>query len=297
MAIFRFAENQIVRLWDGERFSSEREMEDFFAKKSGELLGVRCLDRQYRIRGGEEIIDILGIDSTNSPVIVELKLDKGGDEVLTQAQSYYSWLLDNRPQYKHLVESEIGKGVDINWELPKIILIAKRFSERIERAVELFDYVELVRYAFYKPDIFTLEGDELSTRLLRGSGKVVTGGKRDTNKDFDFSQHLAITTSDEVKKGISSLRDKILQMSDVKEVALQTGVAYKRGRGKFMRFEFRPQWVQVLLKNPSYKSDTKKVVRDITSFKWGYNGQIRFNSNTDADYVLEIIKEAYEQTR
>ncbi len=296
MAVFKIEKDKPVQLLEDEKFANERSMEDFFFHNAKELLGVRHLERQREIRGGRERIDILGIDNTNSPVIIELKLDKGGDDVLTQAQSYYSWLLDNGPSYEDLVERELGKGIIVNWELPKIVLVAKRFSERVERAVEHIDYVELVKYSFYKPDIFKLEGEELSTRLLYDIKNIGETQKNNTDANIDFGIHLGIVTSDETKQKISFLRDKILQLPSVKEVALQTGVAYKKGRGKFVRFEFRPTWIQVLLKYPSFKKDTKKIVRDITSFKWGYNGKIRFDSDSNVDYIFEITKEAYEQT-
>ena len=31
-------------------------------------------------------------------------------------------------------------------------------------------------------------------------------------------------------------------------------------------------------------------------YKWGYNGKTNFDSESNIDYIFEIIKEAYNQT-
>lgn len=297
MAIFRIQKEDISRINEIERFRTERELEDFFSNQNNlkELLGVKFLDRQYEIVGRIGIIDILGLDYDNSPVIIELKLNEGGDSVLAQGQAYYSWLLKNKNSFEHLVEIKSGKDVKVNWEMPKIILLAKNFSNHVKMAVEQLDFVELITYSFYESGVLRLEGEELSSRLLHGKKEGREENKND-NLVFGFSQHMSIIISDEVRVKITLLMEKVLSLPNIKEIPQQTGITYKNKK-KFMSLGFRPTWIQLLLKKPAYSKDTRRIIKDINNYKWGYDGLIRFDGDSDVDYVFEIIKEAYEQTQ
>ncbi len=86
MAIFKVTKEKVSAIKSTRKsdfFGSEAELEDFFEKNLEELLGVRFVDRQYPITDTKGIIDTLGLDIDNSPVIVEYKWDKD-DGVLTQ---------------------------------------------------------------------------------------------------------------------------------------------------------------------------------------------------------------------
>jgi len=306
MAIFSDNKDSISQLNETQRFRRERELEDFFSSNDNleQLLRVRFIKRQHRIRDGSEIIDILGLDYDNSPVIVELKLEEGDDAMLTQGDSYHLWLRLNKQDFSDLVEIKLGKEVKVNGDVPKIIFVAKSFSPRIQRLAEDRGYIELITYSTYEQGIFQLEGETLSARLLRGrldtSGKdSLKTPKEHMSEFYTIDQHLNIITAEEVKDKFEKLLELIHALPEIQEDPRQTGVAYKvkNKRGKFLRLEFRPTWVQVLLKKPAYKSDSQKIVRDISSFKWGYDGQIKFTMDSDTDYVFEIIKEAYEQTQ
>lgn len=304
MAIFKI-EKGIANflLEDNNKFQNERQMEDFFEMNLERLLRIKPLARQYSVSGNIDRIDILGIDLDNSPVIIELKLDKGDDSIL-QGKDYYTWLLNNKNHFEHLAENKLGRGIKVIWELPKVILIAKRFSPRAYRATESDEYIELVTYQCYKPDLVLLTGEELSARLLHGrvddSEKGVSRTRRgQVSNVYTIEQHLNIITSEDIRERIRELADRVRALPEIQEDPRQTGVAYKirNKRGKFLRLEFRPTWIQVLLKKPEYKSDTRGIVRDIISFKWGYGGQVKFTADSNVNYVFEIIKEAYEQTQ
>ena len=206
MAIFKdIAGHVIEAISDPTRFRNEQAMEDFFVKNLEVLLHVRFLKRQYPILNNTHRIDILGIDFDNSPVIIELKLDKGDDAVL-QGQNYYnSWLLKSKPLFNSLVEIRFGKSAKVIWELPKVILIAKRFSPIAYGAVERNEYVELITYSCFQPDLVLLEGEELSTRLLHGKSETHKVEKKDIqvkqqSENYNVEQHLDIITVDEVRK-------------------------------------------------------------------------------------------------
>jgi predicted transport protein len=51
----------------------------------------------------------------------------------------------------------------------------------------------------------------------------------------------------------------------------------------------------MLLRSPKY-DDPKKLVKDITSFEWGYKGLVKIDKESDVDYIFSLIKQSYEET-
>ena len=80
----------------------------------------------------------------------------------------------------------------------------------------------------------------------------------------------------------------------VKE-AQKSGVTYRTTKS-FVRFEFLPFLIQVLLIYQKYSDDTKKLVKDVTSNKWGYRGLVKFTPESDTDYLFGLINQSYEST-
>ncbi len=293
MAIFRITKDK-NKADKSERqsdfFRSEFELRDFFKDNLEKLLGVRFLEKEYPIPEGR--IDTLGIDEDKLPVIIEYKWDKD-DGVLTQGLAYYAWLKANRRPFQDLVKNKLGNEVTVNWDQPRVILVAQDFSRQIKVAVKEISHVELVTYACYKPDILHLEGIKITTNTKVRPVGDESGNTIIYDRNFHFSQ----INSQQLKEKIEILRQKVMGLPDVEEIeGQQTGISYKSTR-KFVRFSFHPIRVEVLLKSHTFSSDVKKVVRDITANGWGYDGLLKFTAESDVDYVFEIIKEAYNQTQ
>jgi len=91
-------------------------------------------------------------------------------------------------------------------------------------------------------------------------------------------------------------REKILQLPDIKEKETQkSGVTYRTTKS-FAHIGFKPTWIQILLRDPKYKADTKKLVKDVTSNEWGYKGLVKFTPETDIEYLFSLINQSYEST-
>lgn len=289
MAIFRISKNKVIksRIKD-DGFGDEFSLRDFFADNLEELLGIRFIEKEYPIQEGR--IDTLGLDENNSPVIIEYKW-KENEEVLAQGLFYYNWLFKNKKHFELLVDKKLGKNIKVNWEQPRIILVAQGFGRYVQGAVEQEKHIELLSYHYYEPDILHLESI-YTPPTLRLSRKRAA---RDEGVEYNLNYHLN-TTSKQMQKKFKVLREKILQLPDIEEKETQkSGVTYRTTKS-FVRFEFRPTWIQILLRDPKYPADNKKLVRDVTSNEWGYKGLFKFDQETDVDYLFELIKESYEST-
>src|SRR4030043_1678695 len=129
MPIFKIDKTKASRVvLKGDGFGDETKLRDFFAENLEEILGVRFLEKEYPTTDGR--IDTLGIDENNSPVIIEYKW-KENEEILAQGLFYFNWLMKNKRHFELLVDKKLGEKTEINWEQPRVILIAQGFSRYI----------------------------------------------------------------------------------------------------------------------------------------------------------------------
>jgi hypothetical protein len=112
---------------------------------------------------------------------------------------------------------------------------------------------------------------------------------------YDLNYHLN-RTSAEMQKAVNELRDRILQLPSVEEKLGQiTGLTYRTTKS-FTRLQFKPSWIEVLLRDPQYADDTKGIVLDITRYRFGYKGRVKFTPDTDVNYLFTLIKASYSST-
>ena len=154
MAIFKINSNKVSKLSiKDDGFGDEYALRDFFASNLEELLGIRFIEKEYPIQEGR--IDTIGLDENNAPVIIEYKW-KENEEVLAQGLFYYNWLIKNKKHFELLVENRLGKGIKVNWDQPRVILVARGFGRYVQGAVEQEKHIELLSYHHYEPDILHL---------------------------------------------------------------------------------------------------------------------------------------------
>lgn len=292
MPIYKINKTKAVQIsLKEDGFGSEADLQNFFAKNLDEILGVRFIEKKYPINYGgiDYEIDTLGIDENNSPVIIEYKW-KENEEIFSQGKCYFNWLIKNKRHFELLVDKKLGAKTKVNWEQPRAILIAQGFSRYVLGAVQQEKNIELKTYTYYEPDILQLENIYTPTEIKAGK----KNGKKREMGQYNLKCHLKITSL-EMQKVVNSLRLKILELPNVKENFGKGGIFYKTIKS-FARLEFRPTWIQLLIREPYYKNDIKKIVKDVTSNEWGYKGMIKFTPDSDVDYIFNLVKQSYEST-
>ena len=271
-------------------FGDEAELRDLFADNLEVILGVRFVAKEYSTSDGR--IDTLGIDENNSPVIIEYKW-KENEEVLAQGLCYFNWLLKNRKHFELLVENRLGRNTVVNWDQPRVILIAQGFSRYVKGAVQTKSNVELKTYALYEGNILHIENQYSPSPEKPPTHKKPNQDEKEST--YNLHYHLDITTS-QMGKLFNQLRDRILQLPSVEERQGQkTGITYRTTKS-FTRFEFRKTCIMLLLRDAKYPEDTTGLVRDITSNEWGYSGMVKFTPESDLDCLFNLIKASYNST-
>lgn len=293
MPIYKISNKKVEQLsLKKDGFGNEFELRDFFADNLEEILGVRFLEKEYQITNGR--IDTLGIDENNSPVIIEYKW-KENEEIFSQGLHYLRWLRENKKHFNLLVQSKLGNEVEVSWGHPRVILIAQGFSRYTKSAVQEHDNVELKSYTLYEGDVLHIENEYSpfpeKIKDLIGVGTTHT----DEAEKYDLNYHLNIT-SPEMQKAFHELRKRILELASIEEISEQkSGVTYRTTKS-FTRLEFRGGWIQILLREPTYPEDTEKLIKDVTTHRWGYKGQLKFSPESNLDYIFSLLQASYNST-
>jgi predicted transport protein len=290
MPIFKI-ESQRVKQIKATQFRNEKELQTLTEGNLEEIFGIRFIKTEHPTgakHGGR--IDTLGLDENNTPVIIEYKWGEN-DSVITQGLFYLDWLIDNKAEFQLLVQNKLGEKVEIDWSQPRLILLAASFNKYDKPAINrMAGNIELWTYSFYESGLLTIEMEASTQSNAKKSRKTT-----DTAYEkYDLNYHLDGTVSG-LKEIFLDLKERVLQLPNVTELIEQkSGITYRTTKS-FVRFEFKKNFIQTLLRDPKY-NDSEKLVKDVTSFRWGYKGMVKILPTSNADYIFSLIKQSYEGT-
>ncbi len=282
------------------------------------LLGVRFLASEYftgKTHGG--VIDTLGIDEDNCPVILEYKRSKS-ENVINQGLFYLNWLMDHKGEFELLVLKHHGAVVAgaLDWAGPRVICIAAGFTKYDGHAVQQMNHsIELIRYKQFGPELLLLEQVNAVVSQTPGSkGGSSKGGAPNTpltvidappptavvpkqgSGDKTVSQWFSSMSPDmlalfESLEGyVSSLGD------DVNRKDLKLYVAFKRLRN-FVCVGFKKDalflWLKLdpttVVMEPGFSRDVRLVGH------WGTGDvEVLIKNHADLDKAKSLIQKAYE---
>jgi len=294
MSVYKIKNNTAEQLnLKHNGFGNEFALRDFFAENDNlyNILGIRFLAKEYQIPNGR--IDTLGIDENGSPVIIEYKW-KENDDVLSQGLFYLDWLRNNKPHFELIAKNIFGSDTEVLWSKPRVVLIAQGFNRYIKSAVRAIQNVELKTYNVYDGDILQIENEYSPfPEMVRETKNTPVNDE--SEEVYNLESHLCKTKED-VRVKFSELREMILALPNVEEMAEQkSGITYRTTKS-FTRFEFRAHSIQILVREPKYDVDIQGVVKDVTNNKWGYLGAIKFTEELDIAQIFAIVKASYLST-
>ncbi|MFI9261400.1 transporter [Streptomyces sioyaensis] len=154
---FRVVDGQ-VREIPGSSVALERQLQTLIEANMEAMLGIRFLATEYATGRHRGRIDSLGLDENETPVIVEYKRSRD-QNVISQALSYLSWLLDHQHEFESLVKEKLGTedAEAIDWSNPRLVCIAGDFTDHDPKAIEVIGRrMDLVSYRVFD-DVLTLQ--------------------------------------------------------------------------------------------------------------------------------------------
>lgn len=286
-------ENSKAKQLKTTNFKNEKELQTLIENNLEEIFGVKFIKTEHSTgekHGGR--IDTLGLDENNSPVIIEYKWGEK-ENIINQGLYYLDWLVDHKGDFQILVDKKLGAKIKIDWNQPRLLLLASSFNKYDTYAINrMAENIELWTYSLYENNLLTVELEASSAPKKEGQKK--TKITKIDYKEYNLDYHLN-KTSEKLRQVFNDLREQILELNDVEEKAVQkSGVTYRTTKS-FTRFEFNKNSIDLLLRQPKYH-DPKKLVKDISSFEWGYKGLVKITGSEDLDYLSDLIKQSYEET-
>ncbi len=290
MAIFKIKNKNAQKL-NIKKFKNEKHLQKIFEDNLDEILGIRFLATEFTTTHGGRI-DTLGLDEDGSPVIIEYK-ESEKDNVINQGLFYLDWLVDHKGDFEILVQKKLGQGVKVNWDSPRLILVAQSYNDYDKYAVNrISENIELKKYILYDNDVLFVENVVLPSRKTKKKS-------RKTNivyKEYTINDHLS-GKSKQIKGLFKELQERILKLDEkINEKVLKQYIAYELDKN-FAAIIIQAKSLKILI-NVSRKelNDPKDITEDVSEKgHWG-TGETLFKISdiNDIDYAMSLIKQSYE---
>lgn len=291
MAIFKIDRQKVQKL-KVKKFKNEKQLQKLFEDNLEDIFGIRFLASEFKTTHGGRI-DTLGLDEDGSPVIIEYK-ESEKDNVINQGLFYLDWLIDHKGDFEILVQKKSVGNVRVNWDAPRLILIAQSYNEYDKYAVNrISENIELKKYILYDNDILFIENVVLPN--IKATAKKTKKTKIDYKK-YSVEDHLS-GKSDKVKELFNELQEKILKLDEkIKEKVLKYYVAYELDRNfAEVVIQANGLWVHIDMPKEEITDPENKLIDVSEKGHWATgNLKMRVEKTDDIDYCMGIIKQSYE---
>lgn len=291
MAIFLLKNSKVTKS-KINKFRNEKELQTLFEHNLEEIFGVKFLASEFSTTHGGRI-DTLGIDENNSPVIIEYK-ESEKDNVINQGLFYLDWLIDHKGDFEMLVQNKLDKNLNINWDEPRLILVAQSYNEYDKYAVNrISETIELWRYGLYEGDVLHIERISLPKSAKKDIQKKQT---KIVFKEYLHADHLS-DKSQQIKALFNSLREEILKLDEqIQEKVKKHYIAFALDRN-FVEIVVQANALKIYVDISKKEiNDPKNMVKDCSEVgHWATGDSVFKVTNVeDIPYTLTLIKQSYE---
>ena len=295
MAIFSIKNKDLTEV-KSTSFSTERELQELVDENLDKIFGLEFIKREF---GGQGLsIDTIAYDpETKSPVLIEYKKDSY-QSVIDQGMAYLHWLLNHKGDYQIALNEKVGKR-EVDWSQPRVIFIAKSFNPHQIWASGFRNApFELYRYdrcdnTFLLEAVETPKSDVSITSVLK-TKEVAKVAKQ--VKTYTLDDHLA-KANDKTKALFEKLQKSIFALDErIQEKPVSGYIGYKLRYFNFVAVEIYRNKLKVYVRAKEL-DDHKKLFEDWWPAKLKTQTSLwrtELSSDKDLDYVLGIIKQAYQ---
>ena len=301
MPLFRIVNKKVQQI-KKTAFPSERALQDLFEINLEILLSVRFVASEFSTgenHGGR--IDTLGIDENDRPTIIEFKW-RDDETVINQGLFYLDWLLDHKGDFEIAAQKKLGKDVQVNWDSPRLILIAQSFSKYDAYAVNrISENIELKTYRLYDDGLLVLEDFHTSanTSAEIEVAPVALKVPKEKRSEVYSVEKLLEGKSPAIVELFRHLQKAINVLGDnVEEAPVKLYIAYKTTRN-FCEVEIQSKQLKISLDIPFKElDDPRKKTRDLSEVgHWGTGVTlICINSLDEIEYAMTLVRQSYERT-
>lgn len=261
-----------------------------------EMLEMHFLGTEYPTTAGG-IIDTLAVDYTGTPVIIEYKLNKN-QNVINQALSYLKWLKAQKIDFFEMLvqkklSKEIAEKLKIDWKNPRVICIAEAYNKFDLDTVEVVPLrIELFRYIYYENDILFLESVKVNESKAPTTS-TPSSTEQPASEEFSVDALIANIPSNIVTM-YQEMRQRILALDEaIIEKATRYYVAYRVTKN-FAEVVLGKQHIKIHMRSVDYIDPLHMVDKIPDGYNWTLDRRIYLKKESDLDYVMGIIEQAYK---
>lgn len=298
MALYKIDDNKVKQV-EIKNFKNEKELQTLCEKNLEEFFQVRFIATEFPF--ADEYsgrLDTIGLDYEGNPVIIEYKLDTNS-AIISQVLFYMDWLVNHHGDFEIAAKKTLGNNIKINWDNPKMILVAQDYNKYDKYAVNQIQYdVYLYKYIYYKSNEIYLENinvqDNKKYSITNKINKTTNKTKYE-RKEYDIDFHLN-KSSEDIKELYKELDEKILDISDqIEKRILKMYIGYRTTKN-FVEIHIYKNFMQILLTDIEY-NDPKHLIEKVPdSFRWSLNKRMNISNREDLEYAINLIKQSYNST-
>ena len=242
----------------------------------------------------------------NSFVIIEYKKDRSFS-VIDQGFAYLALMLNNKAEflleYNEKVKNKHLNRDDVNWSQSKIIFISPYFTPHQKAAINFKNLpLELWEINYYDEDL--IEYEKIEPLESSENIETVTGGDaiiKEVAKNiklYDIDWHLK-KGSETTRKLFYELKEKILELGEIKEKFLQFYIGYRIGDSSrnFCSVHFYKEKLEIAILIPDKELDDPKKWAQKFPKSYGFAKNLKiFNIKSEKDirYAINLIEQSYD---
>lgn len=276
----------------------EKDIQKVIEKHLDVFFGLDFVSTEFTI--GKFRCDTFAFDKeSQSFVVIEYKkqTDKGlFDQGLGYFELMSSRQADFLTEYNEKTSNHLLKK-DISWEQSKIIFISPSFNESQIQASNFDVNIELWEIHFYD-DILELSkkhGDNKTQMPIKGKqAKIIEKFKTYTEKN-----HFQARNTQKTRPLYEKYRNQIMNLPDIQMNIRKHYIAFKT-KNNFVSFTLlKSKLVINLIFDEKKSKDPKKIVKSVKNIgHWGAGNHVIYvNDERNFDYIINLIKQAYEITK
>jgi len=304
MPLYAIRDGKLERIREDD-FKLEKDLQKLCDDNLETLFSLKLVKSQFAIENFR--IDTLAFDEeTKAFVVIEYK--KGENfSVIDQGYTYLSLVLNNKAECVLAYQEAFGKSLrktEVEWSQTRVIFVSPYFTTYQINSINFKDLpIELWKVKKFANNLVLVE--QVQAVRANESINVIAKGRKGTEpeppgvvKTPTEEDHL-VGASDQVKELYEQLKERILQLGDVKVKVTKSYIAFIAATN-FTDVEVQKKSLKVHLNMKKGELDDRVgLARDVSTVAhWG-NGdyEISVKTDTDLDYVMYLIKQSYERNR
>lgn len=253
-------------------------MQQFVEENAENIFGLKVISSSRRDGGVLCKIDVLAIDTVNTPFIIECKWDLVDSGAIRQLDRYKKALLENWSLFEKRVSATRGQHVTVKRREPVLVAIGYRYEPSVLRDAQS---VHCLTYT-YHPATLTEDGLE-----EQRPGEVSI--QRAHQLPMPTSRHPTVSKKNGIVERLSQLppalqtafktiHDRLLTLEDVTDAYVgKHSVRYRIGRHGFAKAKIGPKSIQWQCEDPK-------------------NGRQWINvTPNNADRIFALLRKAHRQ--